>query len=122
MSLDNGVSFQQWKNGYPSVSTYDLAIQEREADLVIATFGRAIYVLDDIRPLRKLASAKGIIPARLMVFPARMLTRLRIKMHLDMNGVPGDYGMRKTGLGAQLFLIILILHQQKIPATEKRAR
>ena len=59
VSLDNGASFQQWKNGYPSVSTYDMAIQEREADLVIATFGRAIWVLDDIRPLRKLASAKG---------------------------------------------------------------
>ncbi|MGZ5133834.1 MAG: WD40/YVTN/BNR-like repeat-containing protein, partial [Flavitalea sp.] len=51
VSFDNGGSFQQWKNGYPAVSTYDLAIQEREADLVIATFGRALYILDDIRPL-----------------------------------------------------------------------
>ncbi len=59
VSMNNGVSFEQWKNGYPSVSTYDLAIQEREADLAIATFGRAIWVLDDIRPLRKLAAANG---------------------------------------------------------------
>lgn len=59
VSLDNGSTFQQWKNGYPSVSTFDLTIQEREADLVIASFGRALWVLDDIRPLRKLASAKG---------------------------------------------------------------
>lgn len=70
VSLDNGTIFQQWKNGYPSVSTYDLAIQEREADLVIATFGRAIYILDDIRPLRKLASLKGLVTNKLMVFPA----------------------------------------------------
>ena len=62
VSLDKGVSFQQWKNGYPSVSTYDLAIQEREADLAIATFGRALWVLDDIRPLRELAKTKGIMP------------------------------------------------------------
>ena len=34
VSMDNGQSFQQWENGYPSVSTFDLAIQEREADLV----------------------------------------------------------------------------------------
>ena len=60
ISLDNGVSFEQFKNGYPSVSTYDLAIQEREADLVIATFGRALWVLDDIRPLRKAAANKGM--------------------------------------------------------------
>lgn len=60
VSLDNGISFEQFKNGYPSVSTYDLAIQEREADLVIATFGRALWVLDDIRPLRKAAANKGL--------------------------------------------------------------
>lgn len=59
ISFDNGASFQQWKNGYPSVSTYDLAIQEREADLAIATFGRSIWILDDIRPLRKIAANKG---------------------------------------------------------------
>ncbi|MGB5007825.1 MAG: hypothetical protein WBO39_12880, partial [Ferruginibacter sp.] len=58
---DNGQSFEQFKNGYPSVSTYDLAIQEREADLVIATFGRAIWVLDNIRPLRKAAANKGML-------------------------------------------------------------
>ncbi len=60
ISMDNGTSFEQFKNGYPSVSTYDLAIQEREADLVIATFGRALWVLDDIRPLRKAATNKGL--------------------------------------------------------------
>src|SRR5690606_40392587 len=42
VSLDNGNSFEQWKNGYPSVSTYDLAIHEREADLVICNIGRAL--------------------------------------------------------------------------------
>jgi photosystem II stability/assembly factor-like uncharacterized protein len=64
ISFDNGVQFQQFKNGYPSVSTYDLAIQEREADLVIATFGRALWILDDIRPLRKLAANKGQLNAK----------------------------------------------------------
>jgi photosystem II stability/assembly factor-like uncharacterized protein len=58
VSLDNGASFEQWKNGFPSVSTFDLAIQEREADLVIATFGRALWVLDDIRPLRRAAAGQ----------------------------------------------------------------
>jgi photosystem II stability/assembly factor-like uncharacterized protein len=59
VSFDNGATFQQWKNGYPPVSTYDMAIQEREADLCIATFGRAMYILDDIRPLRKAAANSG---------------------------------------------------------------
>jgi len=70
VSMDNGTSFQQWKNGYPSVSTYDMAIQEREADLVIATFGRSIWVLDDIRPLRALAATKGILKNNVTVYTA----------------------------------------------------
>ena len=60
ISFDNGISYEQWKNGYPSVSTYDFAIQEREADLAIASFGRALWILDDIRPLRKIAANKGL--------------------------------------------------------------
>lgn len=64
VSFDNAKSFQQWKNGYPSVSTYDLAIQEREADLAIATFGRALWILDDIRPLRAMAKANGLAPSK----------------------------------------------------------
>ena len=60
ISFDNGISFEQFKNGFPAVSTFDLAIQDREADLVIATFGRALWVLDDIRPLRKAAAHKGL--------------------------------------------------------------
>lgn len=68
VSMDNGNSFQQWTNGYPSVSTFDLAIQEREADLVIGSFGRAIYVLDDIRPLRGLAKNQGVLNKNLLLF------------------------------------------------------
>ncbi len=70
VSFDNGSSFQQWKNNYPAVSTYDLAIQEREADLVIATFGRAIWILDDIRPLRKVAAGNGSLSKKMTVFAA----------------------------------------------------
>jgi photosystem II stability/assembly factor-like uncharacterized protein len=60
VSFDNANNFQHWvTDKFPAVSTFDLAEQEREADLVIATFGRAVWVLDDIRPLRKMAAANG---------------------------------------------------------------
>lgn len=55
VSLDAGLSWTKWTNGYPTVSTMDMKIQSQEHDLVIGTFGRSIWVLDDIRPLRKLA-------------------------------------------------------------------
>lgn len=65
-TLDGGEHWQKWKNGFPSVQVSDLAIQEREADLVIGTFGRSFWVLDNIRPLRALAEAGGAFDSTLV--------------------------------------------------------
>ena len=55
-SVDAGGRWMRWKHGLPTVSVMDLAIHPREHDLVIATHGRGLYVLDDIRPLRELSA------------------------------------------------------------------
>jgi len=51
-SRDGGKKWAQLKGGLPIVPVRDLAFQKRENDLVIATFGRGFYVLDDMSPLR----------------------------------------------------------------------
>ena len=61
VSIDKGKNWTRWTHGFPAVSTMDLDLQEREADLVIGTFGRSVYILDDIRPLRKIASTGGLV-------------------------------------------------------------
>ncbi len=61
ISLDGATSWQKWTEGFPTVSTKDLVIHPREHDLVIGTFGRAAWVLDDIRPLRALAGNSAIL-------------------------------------------------------------
>jgi photosystem II stability/assembly factor-like uncharacterized protein len=71
VSIDEGKSWSKWENGYPSVSTMDLAIQSRESDLIMGTFGRSAYVLDDLRPLRELASkGTAILDLGLHIYPA----------------------------------------------------
>lgn len=55
VSIDGGEIWNKWTNAYPTVPTMDLVIHPREHDLVIGTFGRSAFVLDDIRPLRALA-------------------------------------------------------------------
>ena len=70
VSVDDGKSWTQWKHGIPSTSVMDLAIQEREADLVIGTFGRSLYVLDDIRPLRAIAANSKTLNSKLVAFKA----------------------------------------------------
>ena len=55
VSFDKGTKWMHWTYDYPNVATQDLKIHPRESDLIIGTFGRAIYVLDNIEPLRKYA-------------------------------------------------------------------
>ena len=59
MSANQGDDWTQVKNGFPSVSTMDLVIQEKESALVIGTFGRAIWVMDDLTSLRYLMANKS---------------------------------------------------------------
>jgi hypothetical protein len=58
ISIDEGNTWKQFKNGFPSVSTMDLTVQERESALIVGTFGRAIWVLDDLLSLREIAANK----------------------------------------------------------------
>jgi photosystem II stability/assembly factor-like uncharacterized protein len=58
-TIDGGDNWQKWrKDDFPSVIVRDLKIHPREHDLIIGTFGRAAYILDDIRPLREMASSE----------------------------------------------------------------
>ena len=50
---NQGQTWNKLKNGMPNISVRDLAIQKRENDLVVGTFGRGIYVLDDYSSLRE---------------------------------------------------------------------
>ncbi len=55
VSLDGGRQWAQYKGGqFPNVAVRDLAIHPRDHDLVIATHGRGIWIIDDITPLRAL--------------------------------------------------------------------
>jgi hypothetical protein len=51
---DGGARWTKLEGGMPTIQVRDLAIQKRENDLVVATFGRGFYILDDYTPLRNL--------------------------------------------------------------------
>lgn len=69
VSLDGGASWMRWTHGVPTVSVMDLAIQERESDVVLGTHGRAAYVLDDVSPLRELSAETMAEPLHLFPIP-----------------------------------------------------
>lgn len=91
LSIDKGQHWTKWTS-FPSVPVRDLVVHPREHDLVIGTFGRAAWILDDIRPLRELAQ-KGystIIDQALHLFPVP-------DAYLAFLGEPNGY--RSTGNG-----------------------
>ena len=68
ISINAGDKWTKWTEGFPTTSVKDLVIHPREHDLVIGTFGRAAWVLDDIRPLREMAKNKSVIASSIKLF------------------------------------------------------
>ena len=68
ISIDKGDKWTKWVQGFPTVSVKDLIIHPREHDLIIGTFGRSAWVLDDIRPLRAIAKDKEILKNNIYLF------------------------------------------------------
>jgi photosystem II stability/assembly factor-like uncharacterized protein len=55
ISVDGGQHWAQYKgSNFPAVAVRDIVVQARESDLVLATHGRGIWIIDDISPLRAL--------------------------------------------------------------------
>ncbi len=64
-SNNGGASWKRLKGGLPTIAIRDIAIQPRENDLILATFGRGFYILDDYSPLRaKLLENDAIFPVK----------------------------------------------------------
>jgi len=59
VTQDGGSSWSAMKGNFPTIAVRDLEIQARENDLVVGTFGRGIYILDDYTPLRTAESELG---------------------------------------------------------------
>ncbi|NNE32714.1 MAG: hypothetical protein HKN40_10120, partial [Winogradskyella sp.] len=68
ISMNAGEKWTKWTEGFPTTSVKDLVIHPREHDLVIGTFGRAAWVLDDIRPLREMAKNASVMSSNIKLF------------------------------------------------------
>ncbi len=68
-SIDSGKKWARLAGGAPTIPFRDLAIQKRENDLVGATFGRGIWILDDYTPLRTVTAEQ--LQREATLFPVR---------------------------------------------------
>ncbi len=72
-SVDRGRSWVQLKRDMPTVAVHDLVIHPRDGDLICATHGRSIWILDDISPLRQWS--KAVATAKAHLFAPRRATK-----------------------------------------------
>jgi photosystem II stability/assembly factor-like uncharacterized protein len=79
VSFDDGEHWQPMQANLPPAPVYGLVVQEHFNDLVVATYGRGFWILDDLGPLQKLTP--GVTAEAVHLFPLRAAYRFR-----DING------------------------------------
>ncbi len=72
VSIDGGRRWERLMNDLPTVAVHDLVIHPRDGDLVAATHGRSVWILDDIMPLQQLTDQ--VLASDAHVFQNRVAT------------------------------------------------
>jgi photosystem II stability/assembly factor-like uncharacterized protein len=108
LSVDAGDHWTQWKKNFPNVPVNDLKIHPRDHDLIVATFGRALWIMDDIRPLRMLAAQGSPLLARpFLMLPVEdaIQAQYRSVDGIRFNG-DADFEGKNAGRGAEFVLYV----------------
>jgi photosystem II stability/assembly factor-like uncharacterized protein len=124
-SSDGGKRWVQLKGGLPTIAVRDIAIQERENDLVLATFGRGFYILDDFSLLRGLGAAA--LENEAVLFPVKKswMYMERLPLGLPGKSFQGDsfYAADNPPFGATVTYYLkedLLSRKKKRQEEEKR--
>ncbi|MGM0407693.1 MAG: WD40/YVTN/BNR-like repeat-containing protein, partial [Bacteroidota bacterium] len=113
-SYNGGQKWVQLKAGLPTIAVRDMVIQERENDLVLATFGRGFYILDNYSPLREIKPA--LVEKDAHMFP--------VKDALVYVQTSKKYGQGSTYFTAPNpdFGAVFTYYLKEVPKTDKQIR
>ncbi len=108
LSFDRGANWRRMTNGLPTVPVFDVQIHPRDHDLILATHGRSIWIMDDINALEQMNSEA--LSSDLKLFDSRPAVEWKIADYRGFigsslfyapnapNGVLLDYYAKKSGL------------------------
>jgi photosystem II stability/assembly factor-like uncharacterized protein len=115
-TVDGGAAWTKLGAGLPTISVRDMALQESENDLVLATFGRGFYILDDYTPLRELAKDQSMLEKDAHIFPVA-----DARMYIQTGGKYGQgstfYKSKNPDYGATFTYFV-----KEVPKTLKAER
>ncbi len=97
-SWDKGKTWAKINNNMPPASLRDLRVHKRDRDLVAATHGRGLWILDDIQPLEEINTVQG---KELVVFPARTATTWNMYSLIEEQG-DREYRAKNPDYGAYI--------------------
>ena len=96
VSCNGGTSWADFKNDQlPTVAVRDIRFQPQWDDMIIATHGRALYVMDDLRPIQQYACSR---PDQAFVIGPRV--SYNYNLHGDDEGIYTDYAGNNPNFGA----------------------
>ena len=118
-SLNGGSNWSKWANGFPACPVYDLAVHPRDNDLIIATHGRAVFVVDDISPLRELSAE--VMKKMLHVFKVNDACQFQSgRMSSYMSPGDGAFTGQNRMTGAAITYYLVPVERKKETQTEER--
>lgn len=95
VSVNEGQNWKKFSAGLPTINVRDMAIQERENDLVLGTFGRGFYVMDNYAPLRELVPATTDKPGHIFAIKDAIIFNKWLPL--------GSLGSREKGFQGEMF-------------------
>jgi photosystem II stability/assembly factor-like uncharacterized protein len=95
VSINDGQNWSRWSSNFPVTPVFDLKV--RGTDLVIATHGRSLWLLDDLTPIHQAASHKAIAGQPRLFRPR---TTLRILPDLYADWIPSEGRVYGVGTGS----------------------
>ncbi|TAN22607.1 MAG: hypothetical protein EPN33_06605 [Acidobacteria bacterium] len=106
VSFDDGSNWQSLQNNMPTTSIRDLVFHtfNHENDIVVATYGRGVWVLDDYTPLREIAAhASAIASAPAYLFSPGDAIRSRVNVNWDQPTEPWEHYAQNPPYGAIIY-------------------
>ena len=118
-SINGGNNWVQIKSGLPTIAIRDIAIQKRENDLVLASFGRGFYILDDYACLRELN--ENIVDQKAELFPVKPALTYIESSPLGLRGV-GSQGASMYAAPNPEFGATFTYYLKDVPMSPKDER
>jgi len=103
-SPNQGENWKALKKGLPTIAVRDIAIQERENDLILGTFGRGFYVLDDYSVLRSITNEAPSKEAKIYPIRTSLIWEESSPLGLPGKSFQGDNFYTATNLGPEAMI------------------